>query len=74
MESRTAFRGEGISKGIVALLAVIVVLGLGVMAGFVAKSATGPAAGSQSLQVATQSAPCCEAVDSFDGSGYGVVP
>ena len=45
MEARTAFRGTGISKSIVALLAVVATLGLGVTAGVVAKNLSAPAAG-----------------------------
>ena len=48
MENRTALRGAGISKGLVVLFAVIVAIGLGVMAAFVAKSVSGPAAATQS--------------------------
>lgn len=58
MENRTAIRGAGISKGLVALLAVIVVLGLGVMAAFVAKSVSAPAAATESnLVTSTYSGP-----------------
>jgi hypothetical protein len=48
MENRTALRGARISKGLVVLFAVIVAIGLGVMAAFVAKSVSGPAAATQS--------------------------
>jgi len=48
MENRAAIRGAGISKGLVVLFAVIVAIGLGVMAAFVAKTVTGPAAATES--------------------------
>ncbi|GAC1504173.1 MAG: hypothetical protein NVS1B3_00320 [Candidatus Dormibacteraceae bacterium] len=48
MENRTALRGAGISRGLVVLFAVIVAIGLGVMAAFVAKTVTGPAAATES--------------------------
>ena len=76
MENRTALRGAGISKGLIALLAVIVVMCLGVMAAYLAKGVSTPAGATQTRTVATQadsdrnSAP----VDSFDGSGHGYVP
>ena len=57
MENRTALRGAGISKGLVVLFAVIVAIGLGVMAAFVAKSVSGPAAATQSVQSTHQQAP-----------------
>ncbi|HEY4889100.1 MAG TPA: hypothetical protein VIJ58_11110 [Candidatus Dormibacteraeota bacterium] len=44
MEARSAVRGTGISKGIVAVLAVSVTMGLGVAAGVVAKNLSGSAA------------------------------
>ena len=60
MENRAAIRGAGISKGLVVLFAVIVAIGLGVMAAFVAKSVTGPAA-------ATESAPLVQSTYSGPG-------
>ena len=50
MENRTALRGAGISKGLVVLFAVIVAIALGVMAAYVAKTVSGPAAATQSVQ------------------------
>ena len=50
MENRTAIRGARVSKGLVVLFAVIVAIGLGVMAAFVAKTVSGPAAATQSVQ------------------------
>jgi len=44
MEARSAVRGTGISKGIVAVLAVSVTMGLGVAAGVVAKNLSGSTA------------------------------
>ena len=44
MEARTAFRGTGISKGLIAMAAVSLTLGLGVTAGVVAKNLSGTAA------------------------------
>ncbi|HEV2036870.1 MAG TPA: hypothetical protein VGU71_22190 [Candidatus Dormibacteraeota bacterium] len=58
MENRTALRGAGNSKWLIALFALIVVLGLGVMAGYVAKSVSAPAATHNSI-VSTQSGPTC---------------
>ena len=58
MENRTALRGAGISKWLIALFALIVVLGLGVMAGYLAKSVSAPAATHTSI-VSTQSGPTC---------------
>ena len=60
MENRAAIRGAGISKGLVVLFAVIVAIGLGVMAAFVAKSVSGPAA-------ATESAPLVQSTYSGPG-------
>jgi hypothetical protein len=48
MENKAEIRGAGISKGLVVLFALIVAIGLGVMAAFVAKSITGPAAATES--------------------------
>jgi hypothetical protein len=48
MENRTTIRGAGISKGLIVLFAVIVAIGLGVMAAFVARSVSGPAAATES--------------------------
>jgi hypothetical protein len=58
MENRTALRGAGISKGLMALFAVIVALGLGLMAGYVARTITAPAA-TQTRIVSTESGPVC---------------
>jgi hypothetical protein len=44
MEARSAIRGTGISKGLVAVLVVSVTMGLGVTAGVVAKNLSGTAA------------------------------
>jgi hypothetical protein len=44
MEVRSAVRGTGISKGIIAVLAVSVTMGLGVTAGVVAKNLSGSTA------------------------------
>ena len=41
MEARAQFRQPGISKGLIAIVVVSVTLGLGVMAGSLAKSSTG---------------------------------
>jgi hypothetical protein len=58
MENRTAIRGARASKGLVVLFAVIVAIGLGVIAAFVAKSFTGPAAATESpLVQSTYSGP-----------------
>jgi lipopolysaccharide export LptBFGC system permease protein LptF len=58
MENRTALRGAGISKGLVVLFAVVVAIGLAVMAAFVAKTVTGPAAATHSnLVTSTYSGP-----------------
>jgi hypothetical protein len=58
MENRTAFRGAGISKWVVALFAVIVVLCLGVMAGYLAKGVSAPAATHTNI-VSTESGRTC---------------
>jgi lipopolysaccharide export LptBFGC system permease protein LptF len=77
MESRTAFRGAGISKWVVALCAVIVVLCLGVMAAYLAKGVSAPAATHTSI-VSTQAAPTTAGKDepaySFDPSNYSPIP
>ncbi|HEY8863169.1 MAG TPA: hypothetical protein VIO37_03240 [Candidatus Dormibacteraeota bacterium] len=58
MENRTAIRGARVSKGLVVLFAVIVAVGLGVMAAFVAKTISGPAAATESnLVQSTYSGP-----------------
>ena len=57
MESRTAFRGAGNSKWFMAVLALIVALGLAVMAGYVAKSVSAPAA-THTNAVSTESRAC----------------
>ena len=58
MENRTALRGAGTSKWIVALFAVIVVLGLGVMAAYIAKGVSAPAATHTNI-VSTESGRGC---------------
>jgi hypothetical protein len=58
MENRAAYRGAGISKGLVALFAVLVAISLGVMAAFVVKTISGPAAATESnLVQSTYSGP-----------------
>ena len=57
MENRTALRGAGNSKWLVALFALIVVLGLGVMAGYVAKGVSAPAA--TQTNVSTEAGQTC---------------
>jgi lipopolysaccharide export LptBFGC system permease protein LptF len=87
MENRTALRGAGISKGLVVLFAVIVAIGLGVMAAFVAKSVTAPAAATQSnLVQSTYSGPGPDAqernnharplqyADDKPSTGHGLLP
>jgi lipopolysaccharide export LptBFGC system permease protein LptF len=87
MENRTALRGAGISKGLVVLFAVIVAIGLGVMAAFVAKSVSGPAAATQSdLVQSTYSGPGPDAqernnhasplqyADDKPSTGHGFLP
>jgi hypothetical protein len=44
MENRTALRGAGTPKGLVVAFAVIVAIGLAIMAAFVVKTISGPAA------------------------------
>jgi hypothetical protein len=44
VEARTAYRGSGISKSFVAVMAVVATVGLGVTAGVVAKNLSAPAA------------------------------
>ena len=74
MESRAAFRGTEISKWLMALLALIVALGLSVMAGYMAKSVSAPAA-TQTNSVTTEAGPTStEPAYSFDPSGYGLIP
>ena len=58
MENRTALRGAGTSKWIVALFALIVVLGLGVMAAYIAKGVSAPAATHTNI-VSTESGRGC---------------
>ena len=58
MENRTALRGAGTSKWIVALFALIVVLGLGVMAAYIAKGVGAPAATHTTI-VSTESGRSC---------------
>jgi hypothetical protein len=58
MENRTALRGAGSSKWIVALFALIVVLCLGVTAGYLAKGVSAPAATHTNI-VSTESGPTC---------------
>jgi hypothetical protein len=80
-------RGAGISKGLVVLFAVIVAIGLGVMAAFVAKSVSGPAAATQSdLVQSTYSGPGPDAqernnhasplqyADDKPSAGHGFLP
>ena len=77
MESRTALRGTGISKWLVALFAVIAVLGLGVMAGYLAQSVSAPAAShtNTSTQAGSTGVSSDEPGAAFyDGSGNGYVP
>ncbi len=85
MENRTALRGAGISKGLVVLFAVIVALGLGVMAAFVAKSvSTAPAAATEQRIVATQPGPdtqdrhdqarASQYADDKPSTGHGQLP
>jgi hypothetical protein len=57
MENRTAIRGARVSKGLVVLFAVIVAIGLGVMAAFVAKSFSPAAATQSDLVQSTYSGP-----------------
>jgi hypothetical protein len=67
MENRTEIRGARVSKGLVVLLAVIVAIGLGVMAAFVAKSFSGPAAATESnLVQSTYSGPGPDAQERND--------
>jgi len=58
LENRTALRGAGTSKWIVALFALIVVLGLGVMAAYIAKGVSAPAATHTNI-VSTESGRGC---------------
>jgi hypothetical protein len=58
MENRTALRGAGSSKWIVALFALIVVLCLGVTAGYLAKGVSAPAATHTAI-VSKESGPTC---------------
>jgi hypothetical protein len=58
LENRTALRGAGTSKWIVALFALIVVLGLGVMAAYIAKGVGAPAATHTTI-VSTESGRSC---------------
>ena len=85
MENRTALRGAGISKGLVVLFAVIVAIGLGVMAAFVAKSvSTAPAAATEQRIVATQPGPdaqdrhdqawASQYADDKPSTGHGQLP
>jgi lipopolysaccharide export LptBFGC system permease protein LptF len=70
MENRTALRGAGISKGLVVLFAVIVAIGLGVMAAFVAKTVTAPANATESpLVQSTYSGPGPDAQERNNHSG-----
>jgi hypothetical protein len=55
------------------LCALSVSLGLTVLAGYVAKSVTTPAATHTNMEI-TNSGPFTEPVDSFDGSSYGLIP
>jgi hypothetical protein len=57
MENRAAIRGARVSKGLVVLFALIVAVGLGLMAALVAKTVSGPAAATETRIVATQPGP-----------------
>lgn len=85
MENRTALRGAGISKGLVVLFAVIVAIGLGVMAAFVAKSVSGPAAATQTTVSQAYNGPSADArserhaianqyADDKASTGHGQLP
>ena len=84
MENRAALRGAGISRGLVVLFAVIVVLGLGVMAAYVAKSFSAPAATTEQRIVATQPGPdaqerhdqawASQYADDKPSTGHGQLP
>ena len=72
MESRAELREEGISKGLVVMLVVSIVLALGVLAALAANRVIGP---TPTKTVTTQTEAGSSApVDSFDGSGYGLIP
>ena len=85
MENRTALRGAGTSKGLVVLFAVIVAIGLGVMAAFVAKSVSGPAAATQTSVISAYDGPGADArserqagashyADDAASTGHGELP
>jgi len=72
MESRATLRGTGTSKWITALLALSIVLALSVMAGYLAKPVSSPAA--TQTNSGTLAAPgAYEPADSFDGN-TGFIP
>jgi hypothetical protein len=73
LESRAELRGTGISKWLIALFAVIAVLGLGVMAGYLAHSVSAPAATHTSSTDST-GVSNDEPGAFYDGSGNGFVP
>jgi hypothetical protein len=58
LENRTALRGAGTSKWIVALFVVLLTIGLGVMAAYVAKGVSAPAATHTNI-VSTESGRGC---------------
>ena len=58
MENRTALRGAGNSKWIVALFVVLLTIGLGMMAAYVAKGVSAPAATHTNI-VSTESGQGC---------------
>ena len=58
MENRTALRGTGNSRWLIAVFVVIVTLALGMIAAYVAKGVSAPAA-TQNSTISTQSGPAC---------------
>jgi hypothetical protein len=90
MENRTALRGARISRWLIAVFAVIVVIGLGVMSAYLANSVKAPAATQthsttmqggfagkerdDQLNTNPSGTTSSKPVDSFDGSGHGYVP
>lgn len=75
MESRTALRGSRSSQWLMTLFAAIVALGLGVMAGYLVKPISGPAAiqNNTSTEAGPTGAGSSEPVDS-DGIGPYLIP
>jgi hypothetical protein len=77
MENRTALRGTGSSRWLVAVLVVVVTLALGMIAAYVAKGVSTPAATHTNI-VSTQAAATNEGRDepaySIDPSGYSLIP